>query len=222
MNKIVLIIFSIAVIYFTGCKKDSPISKNSPTLSDNYWPVTTGSTWTYSEKDANDNNIYSNTIKLLGDTSMINGKPYYNITVTAPATATPIFGYLREDSHLYKLREVAKAGDIALEYQILIDTAAAGYTWTATTNETGNYAGVPSRVISKIVEKGITKTINGKTFDKVIHTQTQLQFLSQGTTYNDAEMHDFYFAKGIGMIEDIESNQGTVLYTRDLSDYTIK
>lgn len=35
-------------------------------------------------------------------------------------------------------------------------------------------------------------------------------------------MHDFYFAKGIEMIEDIESTQRTVLYTRYLSDYNIK
>jgi hypothetical protein len=156
---------------------------------------------------------------MLKDSTLIVNKYYHGVSFGGDTAVE----YLYEGKHLYALRQVRKTGYLAMEYSILDDTASVGYTWITPPNETGTYAGSPTRFINKIVEKNITKNINGKVYNNVIHTLVQLQFGdSQGINYVNAERHDFYFAKNIGMIEDIDTNGSSVLYTTDLVSYVIK
>jgi len=208
------LILTIVVLFFAACKKSSVQPKQIiSSTANSYFPITAGSSWTYKTNYAGPTapDTLAHTITMSADTSMINGKIYHNILTDDSPPA--IYGYLYEDNHTYALRQVKKTGDLALEYQFLIDTASAGYTWTTNTNETGNFAGGPSRVINSIVETNISKTVRGTTFKNVIHTHTQLQFASTPSTpFYDAEYHDFYFAKGVGMIEDDQGMPDVTLH----------
>ncbi|HWB64178.1 MAG TPA: hypothetical protein VG603_11745, partial [Chitinophagales bacterium] len=67
----------------------------------------------------------------------------------------------------------------------------------------------------------ISKTINGKNYPNVIHTQAELQY-DLGSGYITAGVYDFYLAKGVGLIELSLDMNGSNYETETLTSYTIK
>lgn len=216
MKKPILILITIAAVYFSGCKKSS--NDPAPGNSDSYLPVTSGTTWTYI--DATSGSSETSTIKMTGSTATFNGKTYYSMTQVSASQGTKN-GYYYAANNSYALRAYTPAaGGLVLEIQMGNDKEAVGYSWTTTPTDDGEIEGVPARTVNTIKEKGISKTVNGKKYNDVIHTQVSLQYDFGG--YEEYALYDIYLAKGIGMIETDTSIPGGYLETQTLKSYTIK
>jgi hypothetical protein len=212
MKRGLLSVFAVIIFCFFGCKKDS-----NPAPSGEYLPLTDGSTWKYnyvSDGGTTDTLI----VKMTGGTTLIDGKTYYNAASTYRQGTSP--GYFYAGNHLYATR-TADQGFGSIELQLLNDTASVGYQWLTIPTADGTLGGTPVRTINTIKEKNITRTLNGKTFTNVIHTQVQLQY-NNGSGFGTAVTYDFYLAKGIGLIEN-DANTVDILHeTETIFDYSIK
>ncbi|MFI5162702.1 MAG: hypothetical protein ACHQHN_15590 [Sphingobacteriales bacterium] len=209
-------LFSIlAVLTFCcfGCKKDSNPGPNAG----EYLPLTEGSFWKYhyvSDGGTTDTLI----VKMTGGTAVINGRTYYNASSIYKRGTNP--GYFYAGNHLYSTRTV-EGSQGAIELQLLNDTASVGYTWITVPTADGTLGGTPVRTLNTIKEKGITRTLNGKTFTDVIHSQVQLQY-NNGSGFSTAVTYDFYLARGIGPIENDSNTEDVLHETETLFDYSIK
>jgi hypothetical protein len=193
-----------------GCKKDNNVSLST----NSYLPLTDGSMWKYNY--ASDGGTTDTlTIAMTGGTTKINGKTYYNAASTYKQGSS--LGYFYAGNHFYATRTVALGSNVAMEFQLLNDTASVGYQWITSPTDDGEVQGAPAQTINTIMEKGISRTINGQTFPDVIHTRVELQYsLQTFITY------DFYMAKGVGLIESDSNTLNEFYETETLFAYTIK
>lgn len=196
-----------------GCKKDS----NQNPADGAYLPLTDGSFWKYSY--ASDGGTTDTlTVKMTGGTTLIDGKTYYNAASTYKKGTS--LGYFYAGNHIYATR-TADEGLGSMELQLLNDTASVGYQWITIPNASGELGGTQVRTVNTIKEKNITRTLNGKTFTSVIHTQVQLQYKSS-SGFGTSVTYDFYLAKGIGLIENDANTLDILHETETLFDYAVK
>jgi len=216
MRKIFAIMIIGGAILAAGCSK-----KNNPGPSasaDSYLPVSSGSTWTYN--DVVGGSASQLTITMTGGTSVINGKTYYAGT-SASSTRGTSTGYFYAANHSYSFRATSAAVNITIELQMGNDEQNVGYTWTTTPTDNGTINGVSAKTVNTIKEKNISRTVNGKTFNNVIHTQVDLQY-DLGTGFQSVATYDIYLAKGVGMIENDTSVSGSPYEVETITGYTIK
>lgn len=214
MRRGLLFVSALLSFCILGCKKEHAITP----AGGEYLPVTNGSTWKYSygsDGGTTDTLILS----ITGGTTQINGKTYYNALSTYKQGASQ--GYFYVGNHLYATRTIALGSNAAMEFQLLNDTASVGYQWITAPVDGGVLDGNPVQTINTIKEKNITRTLNGKTFTGVSHTQVQLQY-NFGQGFQTSVTYDFYMAKGIGLIENDSNTLDTFYETETLFDYTIK
>jgi hypothetical protein len=221
MKKLISPIITILSICLSlsGCKLDAPDLPAGVTLGssnlDTYQPVTEGSYWKY--KLDFPASIFE--ISMTGKTQTINGNVYHIANGTY-STGTTAQGFYGINNHKYAIMQnMGTAGDIYFTY--LVDNAEVGYTWTDNLTTSGTVNDVPGRVVGKITEKGITKTVSGKVYKNVIHTTVQLQYAFFPPEFETVGTYDFYVAKGIGTIE-TDSNVMGITAAEVLTDYKIK
>ena len=221
MKKLFPIILTLAII-ICGCGlKDvvGPISGTSS--SDSYQPVSTGSTWTYNNQVLGIAD-YTSTIKMTGATTTINGNKYYayNMTSAQLGAAT---GYYAQGGNMYRSRGTSLQAGVTVDMLYLDNNKAVGTTWTDKINDSGTVNGVPGRFVGKILEKNISKTIGGHTFNNVIHVTLDLQYdYAQGGGFETVMTYDYYVAKGVGLIEMDASLLGNVFSRENIVTYDIK
>jgi hypothetical protein len=200
---------------FSSCKKDNS-AKPSP---GNYLPLTNGSTWKYnyvSDGGTEDSLI----VTMTGENTKINGQTYYGATSTFRKNSS--FGYFYAGNHIYATR-TAGGLNPAIELQLLNDTASVGYRWTTQPTVSGKIGENFVRAVNIIKEKNISRTIEGKTYTDVIHTQILLQYdFGDGNGYQTSVTYDFYLAKDVGLIENDANTLDLLFETETLFDYTIK
>ena len=195
--------------------------KNNPgpsTSSDSYLPVSSGSQWTYN--DVVNGNASQLVVTMTGGTSLINGKTYYAGTSTSSAKGTTT-GYFYSANHAYSFRATSVTANVTLELQMGNDQQAVGYSWITTPTDNGTINGVSAQTVNTIKEKNITKVVNGKTFNNVLHTQVALQY-DFGAGFQDVAVYDIYLAKGVGLIENDTSISGSPYEVETITGYTIK
>jgi hypothetical protein len=209
------LLLSIAIVFsILGCKKDK---MEAPSLND-YLPLTNGSVWKYSY-GSDGGHTDTLAITMTGGTTRINGKTYYDVTSTYKQGFSQ--GYFYAGNHFYAMRTVALGSDAGMEVQLLNDTASVGYRWITRPTDDGTVGGMPVQAVNTIVEKGISRTENGRTFSEVIHTRVELQY-DYGSGYQTNITYDFYLAKGVGLIESHANTLEFFFETENLFDYTIK
>ena len=212
MKRGLLSVFAVIIFCCFGCKKEA-----TQAPSGEYLPLTDGSTWKYnyaSDGGTTDTLI----IKMTGGTTVINNKTYYNAASTFRQGTS--LGYFYSGNHFYVTR-TADGGFGSVELQLLNDTASVGYQWITIPTENGTLGGTPVRTINTIKEKNINRTLNGKTFTNVIHTQVELQY-NNGSGFGTTVTYDFYLAKGIGLIESDSNTEDILHETETLFDYSVK
>lgn len=220
MKKTALSVIAAFILLAVGCKLDEPdFSKVGPgngPSADSYQPFTTGSYWKYNQV-SNGIGLGVEKHTLTGATQTINNKKYYvlNVETTLPQSGTVYFSY---DNGDYRTRQTA-AG-VTVEHLYLKDSYAVNQTWSSNFTDNGSINGVPAKATGKIIEKGITKVVSGKTFTDVIHTQMDLQY-DYGAGFTHVQTVDFYVAKGVGIIETDSDIQGFKSQTL-LIEYSIK
>lgn len=218
-----LFLFVSIVVLFTSCRKDPPVYPDGLLPIDPnadigaYQPLTRGSFWTYSSTQ---NDVeYTTTTTLTGNTRVFNAKVFWEGETVAPADEKSMSYYYYGD-HMYILKDDNLFAGATTELVYLNDTAAVGYSWTQllTIEET------PARFLGSITERGLTKTVNGKSFKNVIHTTLLLQYQLTGT-YETYATYDFYIAKNVGIIETdtkIDMFGVKVESSLVLKDYSVK
>ncbi|HEY4197855.1 MAG TPA: hypothetical protein VGM63_20080 [Mucilaginibacter sp.] len=210
-----LFVIAVGAVLMAGCK-----SKNDPTpaSSNSYFPVTSGSTWTYNDVAGGNTNTL--TITMTGATSVINGKTYYVASSNSSVRGTSTGDYYAAN-HDYAIRATNAAAGVTVELQLGDDSKAVGYSWTTSPTDNGTVSGFPARTVNTVKEVNVTKTVNGKSFTNVIHTQVALQY-DLGSGFQNTAVYDIYLAKGVGMIELDTSINGSASETETITSYTVK
>jgi hypothetical protein len=217
MNKNVLLILTVAAIGAGSCKKESNAHAAIDSTADSYFPLTSGSTWKYAVTGAGGNDML--TVKMTGATITINGRTYYKSTNSYQKKGSST-GYFFDASHIYGKGAANTDAGLAIEFKFLNDTAAIGQSWTHSPTDDGMINGIPARTVNTIVEKDIGKTIGGETFTGVIHTRVDLQY-NYGSGFQSSAVYDFYFARGVGLIETDTSFSGAVYEKETIVSYAI-
>jgi hypothetical protein len=177
------------VLLFTQCKKDDTPSPGN--TSGNYSPLTTGSNWTYNYTEG----TTSETVKLTvtdKDTT-INGKTYKVLSSSDNSGNS----YLAKiDSNYYRFSTFPEIG--SFEELYLKDNRPVNSTWKQSVpfKIPGSPAPLTADLTYTIQDVGITRTVNGKQYDKVIHVNVGVNVLSVNFGGGD-----FYYANNVGMIE---------------------
>lgn len=209
----VIVAFTLVLSLFAACKKEetTPAGDNTPG-GDTYQPLTVGSTWKY--RDSISGSTYAQTVI---DSSATFNNIKYQVMYSDNGTA-----FYAKSGSSYWVRSYTNPADpstvISLNY--LDDAAAAGSSWNTQTT----LGGVPATATTSIVEKGISKTINGKTYSNVIHSRITVVFTLQGISIN--ENFDYYAAKGIGIVSATTAyglaGNMELVSAINLVDYTVK
>lgn len=213
----IIALFCIAVL--SSCQKDETTAPEPPIDSipenQSYLPLTQGTFWVYKDSAT----AVTDTATVLNDELIQDSITFKKVQLGN--TSGIGFSYYGVLGHNYYLR--GEQMGISVTLQVLNDSLAAGSSWT---NDMGTISGVPVRGKGTIIEKDITYTVQGTTYQNVIHSQYVLSYKFLGTYLNFAT-YDFYFAKGIGIVKmqsSIADNTGSIskVSSEDLIGYTIK
>lgn len=203
---------------------------NGGTSSGDYWPATVGNYWQFEQ-----NGVTQNPMEMIG-TNTFNGGTYYKFDAIFGAgfstTGVVSESWLNKSGGNY----IIKIGDINVDlggitgtvtgYEMLVlkDNVAVGESWSFTVNQTITYTGIPSvtQVIDfegTILEKDVTETVNGETYNNVIKS-TLTQSVAISGVPSTTVTNEYWFAKDIGPIKHV-SNESGISYESILVDYLI-
>lgn len=220
--KYLLLVLFIASIS-TGCQKtiaefDSGTDTTKTGGDGSYLPLNEGTYWKYKDS-AFPSEITTETV--LNITKTINGKSYKAVKNESNGIAdTGYFLRNGNDYYFYEYRNISGA-IIDVEMLYLKDTATEGVEWTT---DAGTVNSFPARCIGKVVEKGISITVEGKNYTNVIHTSIQLQYNLIGS-YQTFAVYNYFVAKGIGIVKIsslLEFDGVNFSVASNLFDYSIK
>jgi hypothetical protein len=203
MKKLLLPAF--ALILFSQCKK----SNDKPVATD-FLPLNVGTNWTYISNGATskltvtnkDTVALSRTYKVVNDTNGPNqyhgksGNDYYRFA--------SFQGFLPNG-----VEELYLKGDQNVNG-----------TWQFVVNVMFGTIPIPVTAKYTILEKGITKNVQGKSYSDVVHVS-----LALSSALGNNGGGDFYYAKGIGMISstlNIVVPGNSTSNTTELVSYEIK
>lgn len=205
---ILSLILSISFSFlFSSCKKDD--DEESPTEQGSYFPLTTGSTWTYQDEA---NQTYVQT--LTNQTKSVGGFSWNVMSIEPNFIDEDILVRIDPSTQkVYYGNDFTDGGGVLLVIAIADLDAKVGDTWTDTFEDDG----FTLEYKMTLLEKDAKKTINGKSYDNVMSVKVDESFrpFVDGVT---TDKSTWYFAKGIGVIA-IEYEDGD--YSR-LIDYSIK
>jgi hypothetical protein len=219
MKGYLLIAIATAIICSTGCKKEKAVPNNgAPSSADSYMPVTSGSSWTYSI-----NTKYSSdtlTVQMNSANAAVNGKTYYTADATpAHGGAYGIFFYQKD--HVYAIRSFNTYANAVLELQLYNDTASINKSWISSPTDSGKVGTTPIRVVSTIMQKGISKVFSGKTYNNVVQVQVDIQY-NLGGGFDDTDVYTYYLGKGVGILGYTSLFQGESTEDEAIISSTIK
>lgn len=198
-------IFSIClVLLFAACKKNT---NSSPT---NFQPLTVGSSWTYVSNGS------SFTLTVTNKDTLALGKSYKVIS----NNNGPNHYQANLGNDYYRFATFQGVVPDGVEELYLKGDQNVNGSWQFNANID---IGIPITVTAKytVTEKGINKTVQGKSYADVIHVNQVLTVPGFGNVGGG----DYYYASGIGMISstiNISIPGNTTNNTTELTAYTIK
>ena len=212
--------FSLAIIFiailFSSCQKDFTVetgllpgggsnNANSGCKNCVYYPVCSGSVYKYSDTSAGSSTAtaYSYTLTYIKD-SLIESKTYKKFT--GAGQPNTFFNCTSGVSTAIVLNGSTQGG-ILLPYvkiTTLKENAAVGTSWSDTITLNGQDAVYTYTIVSK----GTGRTVAGTTYADVIHVHEQTTLDLMGTVI-PAGQSEYYFAKGIGLIESLSIDDFT-------------
>lgn len=196
-----------------GCKKtDDQKPSDDDNYTDSYLPLKTGNSWTY----IRNGNSKDTVIFTVDGTGFDQGyQHFYGVSGKGEEG-----NYYSSGNNLYTMMIYHDAGPGYAD-PILDTDEPEGY--TITTYDTLAYSNDPTPPLSTmtILGTGFRKTINGKVYQNVIHTNVDVEE-AFNDHYMSVQTYDFYFAQGIGLIEIDRRNAGQLYDTLTIIDYQIK
>jgi hypothetical protein len=187
-----------------------------------YLPLCSGSWFKYADtlQGGAITNETTDTSTLVKDTT-ISGKIFQKFRTSLQGTFT-YYNCTAGESNLITYNATTSGGGTVQKAEILPlkANAAVGATWSYFLT---NPAGQQVEYKNTMEAKGISKTVNGRTYPDVIHVSTIVSInvpILGNVTTNEA---DYYYAKGVGLIEYETTDPflGTVIQKRALVNYFI-
>lgn len=216
MKKIICCFLVLSVALIAGCRT------GHNKTSDSYRPITAGSTWKYKLEVQGIPAPDEVTVTADNETHTYKGKTYYRTSSRSKLNDSTGYEWFAVSGDLYYQRTIkpgAKFDDAANDEVLYLDASKpAGVNW----EQAGDSLSVVKMAMkmattAQIVEKNVSKTVNGKVFNNVIHSRrTITMHLNLGTdmdikTGADTSLNlgninqtisiDYFLAKGIGIIE---------------------
>jgi len=187
------------ILIFSACKKND---SDSTPKSDSYVYVNTNaaSSWNYQQTDSSvaTPTTSNYTVTSSPNDTTINNRKYHVYNYSYGGSQ-----YLSNSgSDYYQFDSIPVAGGSNIERLYLEDNISTGNTWTQNFNLTIPDFPLPVSLLvtNKIVEKGISRTVNGITYINVIHVSTSLSSsLIPSSSFISAI--DSYYAPQFGLIE---------------------
>ena len=213
----------LASLFMVGCSKSGSSPSVTPTNTD-YQPTTAGSSWQF--KDSASGGI--STMTATSNTNVISGTTYVVFNSTSPGSSTVTPVYISKQNGFYDFIGLFSSATTTggIDFRYLNDQLAVGGTWNFNAGgfSAGGYT-IPAVISGKIIEKGITKTVNGVSFSNVIHSQITLKYdyssFGTGQGLVSVGVYDLYAAKGVCFIK-TQANLGSYVASTSLVSYTIK
>ncbi len=197
--KIKLSLLSLIVLAVVSCGKDHP-DPVSPGPADSYFNTASGSTWNYHSVD--NSGLAPATDYTLTSTSRdssINGKSYHVYTNSSGSNQ-----YLALTGHDYYQFDSLPTGlgAGAIERLYLKDDAAVTGSWVQNLSVTipGTLIPIPVTITNTIMEKGISRTVNGTAYTDVIHVSTKISSSLIPAASLSTDINSYYALK-YGLIE---------------------
>lgn len=186
------LIFITTLCLSYSCKKKN----NNPlnTITQNFQPITSGSTWTYATVSNGKSSSY--TLTATNTDTTINSNSYK--VFTSSGGPNEYFAKLTGNYYHYAFYEVINQ---PVELLYIKDNLNVNDSWKQTKNATINGVNGTTEFECIVVEKGITYPAGGKTYTDVTHIKINPTFYAMGfkLTNNKADIH-YYFANTIGLI----------------------
>ena len=204
----------IVMFLLSSCQKEIDWGLGGTVGSNDYQPVSANSEWNYTSTSSGDY-----TIKSLGTDSLINSRRYYKFDRIQSGVASRL--YMNKTGGDYWQYAFFPQASQVVDLIYLKDSVV-GTTWTNTITVSGfsNYHKYT------ILANGISRTVNGRTFNNVIELDYRFSFVNpiSGGTIN-AGTGKNYYAKGVGAIESFYTIGYLTLSLSDttrLTSYTIR
>jgi hypothetical protein len=202
MRKVLSCALILSSFCFFSCQKEvdfddpSQPGGNPNTDSRNsYHPVTIGSTWTFKDTatGTQTTGIMVNVVKT------INSVLYTAYTGSSGSTKDTAWIASPQPNYFMAAKGVSPNNGAAYEllFHYLNDTASVGYNWQYSAGQ-GN--GFNAYIKTTIVERNKTMTVEGKTYNNVIHTNLLFSYNIFGDILEFAS-YDYFIAKGVGIIK---------------------
>jgi hypothetical protein len=176
-----------------------------PTSSDDYFPLTQNSYWTYDDGAAGD------TLKtIINGTATKGGKTYQRFVTTYESGPPNDTAFYRKDaaSSYYTFVDTAGFGalgvkftQVGLDVLFLKNSLTTGATWNSDFNATLSGFPVTVRFKSTCTNANASVTVNGVSYTNVYQISSVVQIGTAGTFTDIFSLPDSYYAKGVGLIE---------------------
>lgn len=191
-----IIILTTAIAFFYGCKKNE---SGTGVSAETYLNSKAGSTWNYHETNSSSGTPQNSDYTLVctsKDTS-INSKSYHIYTFSYGGSQ-----YLALNNHdYYQYDSVPGALGQIFERLYLKDNINVNASWSQqiAVSIPGLPVTIPVDINNKIAEKGISKVINGITYNNVIHVSTTISSVAIPSASLTSDINSYY-APGYGLI----------------------
>lgn len=227
-NFIVSFVLLLTAISFTACN-DSSEDDDAQDSTGDYWPTSIDNNWVYDQDGA------ETSITIIGD-EVVNGAKHYEFN------QLNIFGRAVEDHPPFRIKKnkgdyYINVGEINITvqavttkitgYEFLLfkdylninETWEGNYTYTISSNAANPFFALTEVTYKgKILEKGISLTVNGKVFNDVIKFRFEQILDGKNDAWPTWEYStDYWIAKDVGIIK--FENDGDV---SELKSYSLK
>ncbi|MEO6870090.1 MAG: hypothetical protein ABI168_10620 [Ginsengibacter sp.] len=199
-----LIILIVGISFFYGCKKSD--SGGGGAIAESYLNTSTGSSWSYHETNRSSGTPQNSDYTLTStskDTS-INSKSYHIYTFSYGGSQ-----YLAHNVHdYYQYDSIPGALGQIFERLYLRDNTNTNASWSQQIliPIPGLPVSIPVDIDNMIIEKGLTKVINGITYKNVIHVSTTISSSAIPSASLTSDIHSYY-APNYGLI-----NNNTIVH----------
>lgn len=202
-----------------SCSKDGD---DEAPVAENFLNTAPGSTWNYETTDnANPGPAEEYTLTSTNRDSSVNSRSYH-IYTNSSTGASEYNGKFGNDYYMFqKLPDELGGADVEELY--LKSAASVNGSWSQTNNISVSGISFTLTNINKIIEKGVTRVVNGITYTNVTHVKTDIVIggLPPGTATLTTDIHQYY-APNYGMIESKTKLDITVMGTTQSTDVITK
>lgn len=205
-------------LFTISCSKDGGEGDDGTTQV--YLHTTAGSSWNYRSVDnINPGPPDDYTRISTNRDTVINGKTYHVYTNTASGESE-YNGNVAKDYFIFQALP-DELGGSNVENLYLKAGAAVNASWQQSYPLDFSGFSFTATLTNKIIEKGITRTVNGTTYTNVIHVKTDIGIagLPPGTVTFTTDIHQYY-APEFGLIESKNKIDVTLLGTTESTDVT--